>query len=53
MQASRQYSKKATEIVEVRFTGGNIDSCLYMKKNEKGVVYIALKIDYNLLIGNP
>ena len=35
------------------FIGGNVDTCLYMKKSEKGVVYIALYMDDHLLIGNP
>ena len=32
------------------FVGGNINSCLYIKKSAKGIVYIALYIDDNLLV---
>ena len=31
--------------------GGNVDSCLYIKKSAKGIVYVALYIDDNLMIG--
>ena len=33
------------------FVGGSINTCLYVKKSTKGTVYIALNIDYNLMIG--
>ena len=38
---------------KITFIGGNVNPCLYMKKNKKGVVCMALYIDDNLLIGNP
>ena len=37
---------------KVVFTGGNVDPCLYTKKNKKVIVCIALYLDDNLLIGN-
>ena len=32
--------------------GGNVDSCLYMKKKGKGLVCIDFYIDDNLMVGN-
>ena len=32
--------------------GGNVDSSLFVKKSEKGIVYVALYVDDNLMIGN-
>ena len=34
------------------FIGGSINPCLYVKKSAKGIVYMALHIDDNLMIGN-
>ena len=34
------------------FVGGSIDPCLYVKKKRKGVVYVALCIDNNLIVGD-
>ena len=34
------------------FVGGSIDPCLYVKKSTKVVVYIALYIDNNLMVGD-
>ena len=54
IQAARQYNKKAVQILnKVGFTGGNIDTFLFMKENAKGIVDVALDIDGNLMIKNP
>ena len=51
VQAVRQYYKKAVEILnESGFIRGNFDPCLYIKKSEKGIVYVALYVDDNLMI---
>ena len=43
--------KKAVEILKSSsFVGGSIDPCLYVKKGTKGVVYIALYVDDNLMV---
>ena len=34
------------------FVGGSIEPCLYIKRSAKGIVYIALYVDDNLMIGN-
>ena len=35
VQATRQYNKKAVEILKkVGFTGGNVDPCLYLKNRQ-------------------
>ena len=34
------------------FVGDNIDPCLYVKKSAKGIVYVALYVDDNLMTGN-
>ena len=47
-------NKKTVEILgKLSFTGGNAESCLYMKKRAKGMVYIALYVDDNLVAGSP
>ena len=38
---------------EVGFTKRNVDLGHYMGKSKKGMVYICLYLDNNLLIGNP
>ena len=35
----------------MRLVGGNVDPCLYMKKSAKGIAYVTLYIDDNLMIG--
>ena len=53
VQEVRQYYKKAVKILKnLEFIGGNVDPCLYIKKSAKGVVYKALYIDDNLMVGN-
>ena len=49
-QAARQSYKKADEMSGL--TGGNVDLFLYVKKIEKGIVYVALYVDNNLMIGH-
>ena len=34
------------------FDGGSFDPYLYVKRNTKGIVYLALFVDDNLMIGN-
>jgi len=54
VQAARQYHKKIKEYLKkLGFTGGDVDPCLFMKKYEKGLVYIALYVDDNLMVGHP
>ena len=53
VQAACQYYKKAVKILKSSgFIGGNIHLCLYIKKSAKGIVYVALYVDDNLMIGN-
>ena len=53
VQAVRQYYKKTIKILKnSRFVGCSTDPCLYMKKSAKGIVYVALYVDDNLMIGN-
>ena len=53
IQAAWQYYKKAVEILKSSgFDGGSIDPCLYVKRIAKGIVYVALYVDDNLMIGN-
>jgi hypothetical protein len=50
VQAARQYYKKIAKILrKIGFSGGEVDPCLFMRKSDKGVVYIAVskkKINY-------
>ena len=32
--------------------GGSINPCLYVKKSMKGIIYVALYLDNNLMVGN-
>ena len=51
--SNRQYNKKAVQILKKSgFIGGNVNPCLYVKKNEKGGLYIALYIYDNILMGD-
>ena len=34
------------------FVGGSINPCLYVKKSTKGILYVALYVDDNLMIGD-
>ena len=34
----------------VGFIGGNVNPCLYVKESVKGIVYVALYVDYNLIV---
>ena len=53
VQAAQQYYKKAAEILKSSgVEGGSIDSCLYVKRSAKGIVYIALYVDDNLMGAN-
>ena len=53
VQAARQYHKKAVQILQkIGFEGGDVDPCLYVWKNNKGIVFIAIYVDDNLLVGN-
>jgi hypothetical protein len=54
VQAARQYYKKARgSLRKIRFTGGNVDPCLFVRKSLLGIVFIALYLDDNLLVGHP
>ena len=54
VQASRKYHKKMTDILQgIGFVGGIIDLCLFVRKSLADIVYIALYVDDNLMIGNP
>ena len=53
VQAARQYYKKMVRILkDIGFAGGYVDPCLFMKDYVKGLIYIALYMDENLLIGH-
>ena len=53
IQAAWQYYKKAVEILKCScFVGGSIGPCLYVKKSTKSIIYIALHVDDNLMVGN-
>jgi hypothetical protein len=53
VQAARQYYKKIKEILNsIGFLGGDVDPCLFYRKNKKGTCYIALYVDDNLIVGD-
>ena len=39
--------------MKLRFIGGNVNPCLYVKNIEKGVTYLASCVDDNLIVGHP
>ena len=52
-QAAKHYYKKAIEILnKSEFIGGNVDSCIYIKRDEKCIAYVWLYVDNNLMIGD-
>jgi hypothetical protein len=38
---------------KIGFTGGDVDLCLFVKNSSLGIVFIALSVDDNLLVGHP
>jgi hypothetical protein len=53
VQSGRQYFKTFTSVlIELGFEGGQVDPCLMMKKNDKGIVYIAIYVDDCLMVGD-
>ncbi len=53
VQAAIQYHKNMVEILKsIGFEGGDVNPCLYMKRDKNGLIYVALCVGDNLLIGN-
>ena len=52
VQAVRQCYKKAIKILKNSGFARIINQCLYMKKCAKGIVFVALYLDDNLMMGN-
>ena len=53
VQSARQWWKKFVKILrEIGFEGGHADPCLFTRKNDKGIIFIALYVDDCLCIGN-
>jgi len=53
VQAARQYYKRFVTILKkIGFKGGDVDPCLFSKKSEKGLCFIAIYVDDNLMIGH-
>ena len=51
--SSKAILQKAVKILKNSiFEGSNVDPCLDVKKNAKGVVYVALYADHNLMVGD-
>jgi hypothetical protein len=54
VQAARQYYKKFTKILKrIGFTGGEVEPCSFFRRDEDGIVFIAVYVDYNLIVGSP
>ena len=34
------------------FKGGGVDPCLFMRKDRKGIAFIAIYVDNNLIVGH-
>ena len=53
MQASRQFWKKYVEkLHKIGFEGGFPDPCLYSRRDEFGIVFLAVWVDDSLLVGD-
>jgi len=53
VQAARMYFLKVTKMLrQAGFVGGNVDPCLFYRRNKKGTVVIAIYVDDNLIIGD-
>ena len=53
VQASRQFWIKYVEILrKIGFEGGYPDPCLYSRRDENGVVFLAVWVDDSLLVGD-
>ena len=54
VQSARQYFLKFTKkLRKLGFVGGYPDPCLFTRKNENGICYIAIWVDDSLLVGHP
>ncbi|KAL7530325.1 hypothetical protein ACHAWF_005014 [Thalassiosira exigua] len=55
VQAARQYHKKFVHILtkKLGFKAGEVDPCLLIRRDEKGLVYVAIYVDDNLIVGHP
>ena len=53
VQAARQYHKKFVAILRsIGFEGGDVDPCLFTRRDSKGLVFVGLYVDDNLIIGH-
>jgi len=53
VQAARQYYKKFISVLKkLGFEGGYPDPCLWTRRTNQGVVFIAIWVDDSLLVGN-
>ena len=54
VQAARMYHKKFVMIFKkIGFTGGKVEPCLYSKKWELGLCYVAIYVEDNLIVRHP
>ncbi len=54
VQATRQYHKNAVEVLrKIGFKGGDVDPCLFWKQYKKKVVFVAVYVAENLIVGHP
>ena len=53
VQAARQFFKKLKEILaKLGFKASKADPCLLIKRNEKGIIFVALYVDDCLCVGS-
>ncbi len=54
VQTITKYHNKAVEdLHKIGFTGEEVDPCLFWKQYEKGVVFVAVNLDDNLVVDHP
>ena len=53
VQAARQFFRKLKEVLgKLGFKASKVDPCLLIKRNEKGVIFVALYVDDCLCVGS-
>ncbi len=54
LQATKLYHKQdVKELHKIGFNGREVGSCFFRKRYEKGVVFVAIYVDDNLIVGHP
>ena len=54
VQAAIQYHKKFVTILRsIGFTGGDVDTCPFVRKSAKGICFVGIYVNNKLFLGHP